>query len=68
MPLSDEFDKAAMERKIKNNLDRGFSLLQIKFELMREKLEVLQSVRLKEARAAELEDQIIYMEEYYGKS
>lgn len=67
MPLSDDFDKEAMERKIKKNLEH-FTLEQIKFGLMQEKLDVLKSIRVKEARAAELTDQIIYIEKYYGKS
>ncbi len=66
MPVSDNFDKEAMERKIKKNLEI-FTIEQIGFELMGEKIEVLKSIQVKEARAAELEDQIIYMNEYYKK-
>jgi len=67
MPLRDAFDKEAMERKIKNNLGK-FTIEQIGMALRLEKLEVLKSIQTKEARAAELEDQIIYLDEYYGKS
>lgn len=67
MPLRDAFDKEAMERKIKNNLEK-FTIEQIGMALRLEKLEVLKSIQTKEARAAELEDQIIYLDEYYGKS
>lgn len=67
MVLSDDFDKEAMERKIKKNLEK-FTIEQIGMALRLEKLEVLKSIQVKEARAAELEDQIIYIEEYYGKS
>lgn len=64
MSLRDDFDKEAMERKIKKNLEH-FSIEQIKFALMSEKLEVLKSIRIQEARAAELADQITYMDENY---
>ena len=68
MVLSDDFNKEAMERKIKKNLEAGFTIEQMKIVLRDEKLSVLKSIQIKEARAAELEDQIIYMDEYYGRT
>ena len=68
MVLSDDFNKEAMERKIKKNLEAGFTIEQMKIALRDEKLSVLKSIQIKEARAAELEDQIIYMDEYYGRT
>jgi hypothetical protein len=65
---NENFDKEAMERKIRNNIERGFTLEGILLALKEELKTNLEIIAIREARSAELSDQIEYLEEkYYAK-
>jgi hypothetical protein len=67
MPISEGFDRKAMERKIQKNLEAGFKDVKaIKLALMEELMTNLRAMQVREARAMELSDQILYIEEKYG--
>ncbi len=61
--MRDDFDKEAMERKIKANMDKGFTMQDIRIALREELKAVLESIQIKEARGVELSDQIEYINE-----
>lgn len=63
---AEDFDEEAMERKIEKNLKSGFDITGIKTALLDEASQNIRESRLREARAAELLDQIDYMNEKYG--
>jgi hypothetical protein len=65
---NENFDKEAMERKIKKNIEAGFTIPQIKIALREELKVILESIQIKEARCVELNDQIDYMEEKYDNA
>jgi hypothetical protein len=66
---NENFDKEAMERKIKKNLDKGFTIEGILLALKEELKTTLRGIQALEARGLELSDQIEYMEEKrFGKS
>jgi hypothetical protein len=65
MPRSADFDNEAMERKIKKNLDAGFTVPTIKIALLEELQDHLKNIRIREARMIELTDQMDYMNEKY---
>jgi len=61
---NENFDKEAMERKIKKNLEAGFKDLNgIRLALQDELKTNLDAIRVHETRALELSDQIEYIEE-----
>lgn len=66
MPRKEGFDEEAMERKIKRNMEeKGFTVPQIQLALLEELKENIQQSQVHEARAAELSDQIDYINEKY---
>lgn len=64
--MRDDFDKEGMREKIRTNQAKGFTISEIKFLLLKEKMDLLRSIGVSEARAAQLSDQIEFIEEEYG--
>ena len=63
--MRDDFDRQAMEEKIRKNIEAGWTFPKIKEALMDEKKAVLERMQTLEARVVELSDQIEYMEGDY---
>lgn len=66
--MRDDFDKKAMDEKIRLNVEKGIPVKKIYIMLKEEQLEHCQAISIKEARNAELQDQIEYIEEQYGNT
>jgi hypothetical protein len=64
--IREDFDRAAMDQKIADNLAKGFTEKQILEELLKEQAEQLAKMGVCEARIVELEDQAQYIREKYG--
>lgn len=64
--ISDNFNRQAMEEKIKKNISLGFSLQDILRFLMAEEDRTLKEILIKEARIVELSDQIEYIKQEYN--
>lgn len=65
--MRDDFNSQAMEQKIRTNLDLGWTIDGIKAALRTESSELIQKMRVMEARVLELQDQIEYMDKNYGQ-
>lgn len=63
--MRDDFNKEAMEEKIKVNVDKGFTLQGILLDMKKEQLENCKAISVREARNIELQDQIEYIEQEY---
>lgn len=63
--MKDNFNKEAMEEKIKLNEAKGFTPRKIQIALKEEQLTNLKQMAYLEERNIELQDQIDYMEEKY---
>lgn len=65
--MNQEFNKDAMEQKIYDNIQRGFTIKDIYKLLCEEFLECRKKVLVYEQRSVELQDQIKYMKNKYNK-
>lgn len=66
--MKDDFDRVAMEEKIRKNLEAGWSLDGIRRALIEEELTLLNKMKTLEERVIQLSDQLEYLERYYVKS
>ena len=63
-----DFNKEAMEHKIKLNIEAGWKISGMYLALLREQKKLLESMQILETRDTELNDQVEYLKENYNES